>query len=221
MATRAEVRGRARAELNDIGVATLWSNAQLDRWLAEAIRDYGRALPRQATATLVTVAGQAAYPLPADWDGGPLLLVEHPAGRFRQEVATAGGDVAEEAALLEPIPPARQPYRYEVFAGQIWLRPAPAASGESVAVWYTATYPLPAADEEALATPAADDDLLVWFICGRALRWIGTDEAKRQRFERQRGASAQGMAREYEAEYQAALRARERRARQRRLVVRA
>jgi hypothetical protein len=65
MTTRAELIALARAELGDQGAAKLWPEAALRRWLAEAIRDYGERLPREATASWTSAAGQASYPEPA------------------------------------------------------------------------------------------------------------------------------------------------------------
>ena len=182
MTTRAELRARARGELNDGGATPLWPDERLDQWLAEAIRDYGLRLPRQAVAELASVAGQAAYDLPAEVLR--LARVEHPQGVIRVE----GGDGATVAG-------------YEVFAGQLRLAPAPAADGEAIALRYLARYAEPAGDAAPLATPPADDDLLVWYVCWRALGWLSTDEAKRQRFERQRGATAADEAERYRRLY--------------------
>jgi len=40
-----------------------------------------------------------------------------------------------------------------------------------------------------LDVEVTDEEALVLYACERALQWIGLDEAKRQRFERQRGAA--------------------------------
>ena len=66
MTTRAELRTRIRAELNDSGASPLWPTERLDQWVVEGLRELGRELGLEKSATLVTVAGQAAYVLPAD-----------------------------------------------------------------------------------------------------------------------------------------------------------
>src|SRR5437762_12904439 len=76
--TRASLRSTVRQELNDAGGTSLWTDSLLNEWIAEAIRLYGRALPKEATATITTVADQAAYDLPADTDR--VLRVECPEG---------------------------------------------------------------------------------------------------------------------------------------------
>lgn len=199
MTTRAAFRAQVRGELNDGGATPLWPDERLNQWLAEAIRDYSQALPREVSTTLTTVAGQAAYALPTD--ALRVARVEHPAGVLR----VAGTDGAEVAG-------------YEIFGGQLVLAPAPSGGGEAIGLRYLARYAEPAADGDALATPAEDHALLAWYVCWRALGWISTDEAKRQRFERQHGASAASEAERYRHLYREALTQRRRSVRATRLV---
>lgn len=192
MTTRGELRELVRQELNDEGTTRLWSDARLDRWIVEAVRWYGREFPRERSVQLATVAGQAEYALPADWNGRDVWRVEHPPGVPRAPLGASAGPGTEADGA--------EPPAYEVYGGALALRPAPAATGEVVVVRYGAGYPEPSADGEVLATPDGDDDLLVLFVCGRALRWLDVDEAKRQRFERTRGVGASAVAQAYEEE---------------------
>src|SRR5438045_4672714 len=64
MTTLAQFRDLARAEIGDTPGAPLWPDARLDDWTREAIREYGRALPRQAGADLLSIAQESAYVLP-------------------------------------------------------------------------------------------------------------------------------------------------------------
>jgi hypothetical protein len=194
------LRTAIRQELNDAGGTQLWTDSLIDEWIGEAIRQYGRSLPKEATAELTTVASQAAYDLPADADR--VLRVTYPEG------VVWSPDLGSRGACGT----------YRVFAGQLTLEPAPSTSDESIAVEYLARYAEPAADGDTLATPAADDDILLRLVVGRALRWITLDEAKRQRFEQQRGASASGTAALYEQEAEELIRQRKRRLRSGALV---
>lgn len=205
MTTRAELRARVRAELGDGGGTPLWSDALLHQWLDEAIREYGEQLPREASTSLVSVAGQASYALPSDLDR--VLRVEHPDGVLRLAARPAGGDITSVGAT------GRSPAvgTFDVWGGQLVLEPAPEAGGEAIQVRYLATYPTPATDGAVLATPSRDDAALVWAVCARALRWINTDESKRQRFERERGASAHQAASRYERDVRATFLQRQRR----------
>jgi hypothetical protein len=214
MTTRLELRARVRAELNDAGGTPLWSDALLNQWLDEAIREYGEYFPREADAELTGVAGQAEYALPSDADR--VLRVEHPDGAFRVAARLVGGDVL----TVEAIDWSCTSGTFDAWAGQLVLQPAPDVSGESIRVRYLATYATPTSDGATLATPARDDAVLVWSVCRRALRWIDTDESKRQRFERERGASAHQAANEYQREVRAAFDRRARRVRSGRLAAR-
>jgi hypothetical protein len=211
-----DLRARTRAELNDMGGTPLWSDALLNQWLDEAIREYGEHLPREASASLTSVAEQAEYALPSDVDR--VLRVEHPEGVFRVAARSAGGDVLAVEGIELSVPGTVG--TFDAWAGQLVLQPAPDASGEAIRVRYLATYATPTSDGDALTTPTRDDAVLTWSVCGRALRWIDTDESKRQRFERERGASAHQAANEYQREVRAALDRRARRVRSGRLAAR-
>jgi hypothetical protein len=186
------LRALVRQELNDAGGTPAWTDAQLNQWLGEAIRRYSRELPKESSTTIAVVSGQAGYTLPADCDR--VLRVEQPSGTVR---------IAGERG---------QP-GYRVFGGRLLLDPAPGATGASqdVQLEYLARYAEPAADGDTLATPAADDDLLIALVCARALGWLDLDEAKRQRFERQRGVSVREVARAYESRAEEVFRGRKRR----------
>ncbi|HXF82612.1 MAG TPA: hypothetical protein VNN19_07660 [bacterium] len=191
MTTRAELRAAIRTELNDGGGTPLWSDALLNEFIAQAIRRYGAQLPEEASTTIAVVAGQAAYPLP---------------DRFLRAVRV------EQPAGTERVGDGRHPWSYRVFAGQLLLDPAPtqAGSDQEITLDYLRRYAEPAADGDTLATPSADDDVLVALVCARALDELALDESKRQRFSRVRSADPRGVAAAYErrAGERIALRAR-------------
>jgi hypothetical protein len=204
--TRAAWRALARAELGDEAATKLWSDALLNAWLNEAIRDYGRAVPREATATLTTVASQTAYTLPGDLV--QVVRVEHPTNTFRVFARRVGGDWVQGTDEVPQADRLGGRYGYDVWGGQLLLEPAPTASGESIGVRYVARRTEPTSDGDALPVEDGDVELLTLYVCGRALDWITSQEAKRQAFERQRGASASATAAGYEERYAAELAAR-------------
>jgi hypothetical protein len=179
MTTRAELRALVRDELNDAGASTLWPDALLDEYLAQAIREYSRHLPEEASTTITVVADQAAYDLPVRFVAAK--RVEQP-----EHVLRLAGE--------------RQPHGYRVYGGKLILSPAPSEIGASqdVRLEYLRGYAEPAVDGDALAIPTSHDDVLVALVCARALRQISADEAKRQRFERVRGADALTAADSYQ-----------------------
>ena len=219
MTTRAEIRQRIRDELNDNASATLWSDALLNQWIVEGLRELGRRLGLEKTTSLTSVASQEAYGLPTD--ALEVMRVEHPASVMRVPGGLRSGDAAADGAGVAATTGAgTSPSRYELFGGQLVLVPAPAASGDEIRVRYRGAYTEPSTDGAVLDVPARDEDLVVAYACGRALQWIGTDEAKRQRFERSRGADPLALRREYERDLVRMLRDRRSHVGARRLVAR-
>ena len=223
MTTRLQLRTRVRLELGDAGGAQLWSDAQLDEWLAEAIRDYAVQAPRAAATSIASVAGQAEYELPSDCL--EVVRVEHPSGFLRVFSPPAGGDVLEPLVALQGTPRVvAAQLSYEVWGSYgaltLTLAPAPSDASDAIKVRYRAQWAEPGSDGATLATPPVDDHLLKWFVCEAALQWLGTDEAKRQRWERQRGISAAVAGRQYGAELRRAYEQKGRRVVGGRLVVR-
>jgi hypothetical protein len=103
-----------------------------------------------------------------------------------------------------------------VFAGSIVLDPVPSAG--TLQLDYLGRYTEPAADVDVLATPASDDDLLIDLTVARALEWIDLDEAKRMRFERQRGSSPRALSQAHRQRFRDAVEDRHRRVRARTLL---
>lgn len=211
MTTRADLRARVRAELNDAGATSLWASADLDRWLAEALRELGRDLGLEKAATLTSVAGQAGYALPGDVLA--LRRVEHPAGTIR--IRRGQWHVASDEEGGE----SRQS-AYDAWGATLTLAPAPVVTGEAIVLRYLGAYAEPSSDASVLDVPARDEDLVVWLICARAMAWIGNDEAKRQRVERERGARPDESVRDFEGRYRDAVRQRRTRVNTSRLAIR-
>ena len=218
MTTRAALRTRVRAELNDLGATRLWPDERLNAWLVESLRWLGRELGLEQAASLTSVAAQASYALPTDVV--EVTRVEHPTGVFRLPIAHAGGDIAPAAALDSGVATRDSGLVYDVYGGQLILSPAPDRAGEAIAVRYRGAYAEPTADASVLDVPLRDEDAVLFSACARACEWLAMDEGKRQRFERQRGASPAAVAREYDGEARAIVRQRRARVASRRLVIR-
>lgn len=221
MATRADIRGRARDELNDNAVTRLWSDALLNRWIGEAIRDWSRRAPRDATWQTTATANDPSYALPGDTL--EVVRVEHPPGLFRVRGGLRDGDTAPTADLSmlgswTGLKPAQ--LTWEQWNGELVLIPAPGATGDVIEVRYKGAYVVPSDDATVLDVVEADEDALVDYVCARALHWVALDEAKRQRFERQRGADPATVRLSYERAYRERGRQKRAGVRPRRLVVR-
>jgi hypothetical protein len=147
--------------------------------------------------------------------------VEHPSGLYRTPAPFASGDASPDSPLVDGLGgPTLPELLYDVWAGALVLSPPPATSDEPIVVRYVATCAEPSSDASVLDLAAQDEDALVLFVCGRALRWIGMDEAKRQRFERQRGADPHTLRQDYDREYRTLVRQRRGRIATRRLAIR-
>lgn len=222
MTTRLALRSLVRDELNDVAATKLWSDVLLNTWINEAIRDYSRELPREISATITVVANQDSYTLPGDLDH--ITRVEQPKDSLRYPIARSRTSAAGADQLVDfqdsvgragPVP------GYRVFGGKIILDPKPTTAGadEDIRIEYLGRYAEPALDTDVITTPASDDDVLVALVAARAFTWISGDEAKRQRVERQRGASVVGMARTYQGRAEDVFRDRKRRVRTQTLEV--
>jgi hypothetical protein len=221
MATRADIRSRARDELNDNGSVKLWSDALLNSWIGEAIREWSRVVPRDGTWQTTSTVNDPSYVLPND--ALEVVRVEHPPGIMRARGGLRDGDTAPTADLSAlggwtGLRPAQ--LTWEQWAGEVVLIPAPDATGEVIEVRYKGAYTAPSDDVTALDVATADEDALVLYVCARALQWVALDEAKRQRFERQRGADPAASREEYDRDFQRLVRERRGGVRPRRLVVR-
>jgi hypothetical protein len=109
---------------------------------------------------------------------------------------------------------------WEQWGGEVVLIPAPDASGQAIEVRYKGAYGVPADDVMALEVATGDEEALVLYACARALQWIALDEAKRQRFERERGAAPATSQQVYERGFRAMARERQAGVRPRRIVPR-
>ncbi len=181
MTTLADLRARARAELGDESLTPLWPDERLNAWTREAVRGYGRALPRPVTLDLTSLAGQSGYTLPSEMVS--VTSVEFPLGVSLPLARGAGPTDLGTFRLL---------------GSELLLHPAPDRSGDLIRVRYAALYAEPGADADVLATPPEDDDLLVLTVAARALRWLWIAGAKSLRPAPADGASALDLSRRYE-----------------------
>jgi hypothetical protein len=81
MTTRLDLRTSLRERLEDTGSAPLWSDAVLNAWLGDALRQYGVQIPVQATvATAPVTAGDLTITLPAGVTAEGVGTVRNAAG---------------------------------------------------------------------------------------------------------------------------------------------
>lgn len=176
MTTRTQLRTTIRAELNEASAA-IWTDSLLNEFIARAIREYSRVRPLHTSTTITAVADQTAYALPARFL--QVVRLEQPAENLRWH------DPGQESAN-----------GYRVTSTQLVLEPAPTSAGsdQDLVLEYLAYYTEPSADGDTISTPASEDDVLVSFACHYAMRYLDSDEAKRQAYTQRRGVSSETLA---------------------------
>jgi hypothetical protein len=137
----------------------VWTAAQVQEWLRDAIRDYSQFFPRQLVTTITTTAGVHHYDLPAGLS--TILLVEYPTG-----------EDPPEYLALRPRSHASfwnrtgyfdfRPVDDPTAAPELYISEAPAA-GETITVTYLAPHDhaLNAAAE--LTVPPIHEPILILF----------------------------------------------------------
>jgi len=186
-----DLRSTLRTLLNDsVAGGYLWGDSTLNLHINDAIRSYSRSFPREMETTIITVAGQAAYDLPA----GCVAVVRVVAPGLVPEAMVEGGDATGTG--------------YEVYGGKLALLPALVEGGQSITVRYLAPHAALALDTDASTAPAADEDLIFAFAAARALQSLAMEEAKRQLFEQRAGQSATSAAALYWEQYVLGVRGR-------------
>lgn len=163
MTTLAQLAARAAGALDDAAYAH-WSQARLEEWCIEGLREYSQTHPRTLTTTISCVAGQRDYDLPADVLD--VVTVEYPAGEFprrllRQAFALDDAfDAAPDAFFVQWSGSA-------VLDAALWLSAYPGA-GETIDVVYTAPHDLTIVSGGTLTIPGDHEHVLVLFVVWKA-----------------------------------------------------
>ena len=148
MTTLTDIRGRIRTDLHDEDSQNFrWTDAELDRHAAHALRELSLAAPLEAKSTLVTTAGSREISVSSLTDRVAIEAVEFPVGKY---------------------PPVY--LRFSLWQDTLtMLVDQPPGGGENVYVYYTKLHTLDATDS---TLPSALEDLLVVGSAGyAALEW--------------------------------------------------
>jgi len=148
MTTLADIRARARTDLHDENSqAYRWTDAEIDRHIAHALREFSLAAPQEAKAGLTTTAGSRDLSVSTLTDRVAIEAVEFPTGKY---------------------PPVY--IRFSVWENTLTMLLDQAPSGgQSVNVHYTKLHTL---DATGSSLPTALEDLLVTGAAGyAALEW--------------------------------------------------
>jgi hypothetical protein len=206
MSTRADLRARIRAELNDTSVTTpLYSDALLNGWLNDGLGQLSLDLPQLVNNSALVQPGARVIALNSfsiAAFGGGIRTLEFPAGRpiprgdtsYRTEDSTAAGwpspTGVENYRQIYPQCWDFQNIPYPDGLGGTPITPClvfryalldPAFSGafQYANIWYWSNY-LPLTDDITPATVLVyDEPLLTYYVAGRAISWLAEQRGKR------------------------------------------
>lgn len=204
MATRAQMRADVRTELGDTVAAYVWSDALLNEYIEEGIRELTYLVPLGGSASVAVAANQRGYVLP-----GVYLVerVECPRGTF---VARDQGGVPDYTGAADlPDSGYEQAWAYRVQDRTLIFRNPPPA-GETIMVTYQALR-VPVSDD-VTAQPVSDEDLplVVLYACVAAWEERRVEDSKR-------GQRTPGLGNPYRGRFERALARRRRQLRSGRL----
>lgn len=162
MTTLAALADRCQNALSDAGGAT-WSQAIVEEWVIEAIRDYSNHFPRTKTASISCVTNDRAYNLPADFIAA--LSIEYPTGEDpptyleRRPYAAEFWDLEGFYDIIYRDDASSQP--------ELWISEEP-TTGETIAVEYQAIHDITIASSGTITVPAQHEPLLVAYVIWKA-----------------------------------------------------
>lgn len=143
----AEMRSIVRRDLHDEDESSYrWTDDELDRHIAHALKDFSEQLPYESKATVATVSGSREISIAALADRVMVQAVEYPAGRF---------------------PP--QYRRFAVWGDTLTILGEDVPDGADACIYYGRLHTL---DASGSTVPAAYEELIVLGVCGyAAVEW--------------------------------------------------
>lgn len=168
MTTRAELRLALRFRLEDTALAPLWDDAVLNEALADAVRAYGVALPRQVTTGVTVAAGDQRVVASAEVDPERIVRVLDAAGIW----------VAPWRP--EQDRPGERGQAWRWWDGGLVLAEPAAASGAGIwQIEHRTGRELPGNDLDAVDCLPGDEGIVLTLAEAAALSRRATEDAKR------------------------------------------
>lgn len=165
MTTLAELANRVQGTVGD-ETAVEWSQAQIEAWCLEGIRDYSQHFPRTKRTTIAAADDDREYDLPDDFR--KVISVEYPAGEEQPNYLVERSRLAErfwgEAGFFDVIE------RNDASAAAVLIISEKPATGESIVVEYLADHDLQLAAADDITMPARHEGIIVEFVIWRA--WL-------------------------------------------------
>jgi hypothetical protein len=142
-----EMRAVVRRDLHDEDAANYrWTDDEIDRHIAHALKDYSEAIPREEIASIATVSGSRNIDISALSDRVMLEAVEYPIGKFP-----------------------KQYQRFALWENTVTLLGNNIPDGSNANIYYGKLHTL---DVAASTIPAWHEDLIASGACGyAAMEW--------------------------------------------------
>jgi len=142
-----EMRAIVRRDLHDEDSENYrWTNDELDRHIAHAVRDFSEAIPYEQKATKATTSGSREIDISTITDRITVEAVEYPVGRFPKRYQ-----------------------RFALWADTMTLLGDEVPDGSNAYIYYGKLHTL---DGGASTIPARDEDLIAAGACGyAAVEW--------------------------------------------------
>lgn len=170
--TAAAVLADCRAALADAGQPPIFSDADLQVFLNEAIREYSQHLPRVAEAALTALAGVRRYALPGD--ALAVLDVAYPEGAepatYLTRLPHKGRAFAAAPAAYDFLP------RHDLTSPPALLLSFDPGTGATLLVRYTRPHAAVATSNDYLTVPADHHHVLVQYVLFAAARRLQAAE---------------------------------------------
>jgi hypothetical protein len=171
MTTLSALADRAQNALSDAG-ASSWSQAVIEEFCVEALREYSRYFPRVMSYSQTITATVQKYTLPDDFIG--MVSVEYPADQDPPEYLT-------KRSYLHPDFWNQDGYydivqrRYEGKRAELWISESPASNG-TARLEYLAYHDLTLASGDTITVPLEHEDILIQHVIYQAWRELGSAE---------------------------------------------
>jgi hypothetical protein len=161
--TLAEMADRCQEALNDTAAGT-WSQAVVEEWCLDALREYNQHFFKSAREFIDCIAAQHNYDLPAAYRG--VMYVEYPYGEDPPEylkrlsrqhpnfwLSDDYYDIQEHLDAGDP--------------AQLWISAEPSA-GEQIYLHYSCVYDTALASGDNFEIPPEHDPIIIAFVVWRA-----------------------------------------------------
>lgn len=171
MTTLVQLADRAQNAISDAAAGS-WSQATIEEWCNEAIRDYSLRFPRELEATQAVGALDRKYDLPARF--GAMLTVEYPDGEDPPEYLTRrdhrGGGFWDYEGYYDIVN-----HGASAVADELWISEKPSA-GETIRYWYQTDHDFALASGGTLTVPGRHEHILIAFVLWSAWRELTSGE---------------------------------------------